>query len=111
MSIIFPQFTFVPRLVVQEMHLVITNQREIEIYVLNTQNNHLTIGIKDTGQGFPSDIIERLFTPFITTKPVGLGLGLNICRTIMTTFHGQIYLASSLQQGALIVLELNYAQE
>ena len=86
-------------------------QREIEIYVLNTQNNHLTIGIKDTGQGFPSDIIERLFTPFITTKPVGLGLGLNICRTIMTTFHGQIYLASSLQQGALIVLELNYAQE
>ncbi|MDO6704597.1 ATP-binding protein [Photobacterium sp. 1_MG-2023] len=83
-------------------------RREIEVALLTSaaDNQILQIAVSDTGCGFAPDIIEKLFTPFTTTKDVGLGLGLNICRSIMNRLGGNIYLASTLQGGAMVVLEL-----
>jgi signal transduction histidine kinase len=48
--------------------------------------------IEDTGAGIPLEVQERIFQPFFTTKPIGQGkgLGLSICRGIVTALGGQI---------------------
>jgi len=48
------------------------------------------ISVSDTGCGLPPDH-ERIFEPFYTTKKEGLGLGLQICRTIVTAHHGRLW--------------------
>lgn len=71
------------------------------------ENQRLRLAVSDSGSGFGAEIIEQLFIPFTTTKDVGLGLGLSICRSILNRLEGDIYLASNLHGGALVVLELN----
>ncbi|WP_282176340.1 ATP-binding protein [Vibrio nereis] len=87
-----------------------SNERKITIAPLYSTSTHQVIGIEDTGKGFDTDIIEKLFTPFTTTKEVGLGLGLNISQSLMEKYAGHIYLASSMEKGALVILELPYAK-
>jgi PAS domain S-box-containing protein len=48
------------------------------------------ISVSDTGPGIPDEIRERIFEPFVTTKPQGTGLGLPITKRIVTAHHGSI---------------------
>jgi two-component system phosphoglycerate transport system sensor histidine kinase PgtB len=80
--------------------------KTITISIFSEQKNRLVIGLEDSGTGFNTAIIAQLFTPFITTKEVGLGLGLNICRSLLHRMQGEIYLASTLQGGGLVIIEL-----
>ncbi|WEM42969.1 ATP-binding protein [Photobacterium sp. DA100] len=82
-------------------------QRTITLESLGCQAGRCRLAVSDSGNGFAAEIIEKLFTPFTTTKEVGLGLGLSICRSIMNRLDGDIFLASNLQGGAMVVLELN----
>ena len=56
----------------------------------------LVVGIQDTGEGIPRQVIGRIFEPFFTTKPVGqgTGLGLAICRRIVSEHAGSITVES-----------------
>jgi two-component system sensor histidine kinase DctS len=47
----------------------------------------IVISVIDHGHGIPDDVAERLFSPFFSTKSEGMGMGLNICRTVVE-FHG-----------------------
>jgi C4-dicarboxylate-specific signal transduction histidine kinase len=49
-----------------------------------------TLSVSDLGDGVPREARERLFDPFVTTKPGGLGLGLSICRSVVEAHGGQI---------------------
>ncbi|UTV28392.1 ATP-binding protein [Photobacterium atrarenae] len=82
-------------------------ERTITVCTLPNQGRQLRLAVSDSGSGFNAEIIEQLFVPFTTTKDVGLGLGLSICRSILDRLEGDIYLASNLHGGALVVLELN----
>jgi two-component system sensor kinase FixL len=46
--------------------------------------------VSDTGPGIAPDICDRLFQPFVTTKPAGMGMGLSVCRRIVETHGGAI---------------------
>jgi two-component system, LuxR family, sensor kinase FixL len=48
------------------------------------------IEVADSGPGIASELADRLFQPFATTKKNGMGLGLSICREIVEAHHGQI---------------------
>jgi PAS domain S-box-containing protein len=48
----------------------------------------LRVTVADQGPGIPPEQLEQVFAPFFTTKPDGLGLGLNICRTIVEAHGG-----------------------
>ena len=63
------------------------------------------ISVSDTGCGLPPDA-ERIFQPFYTTKKHGLGLGLPICRSIVTAHNGLLWAEDGAAGGAVFHLEL-----
>jgi C4-dicarboxylate-specific signal transduction histidine kinase len=70
------------------------------------ENESVIVEVDDTGPGVAPEIAHVLFTPFITTKPtgVGLGLGLSICSNIMNAHHGRITVGSTPHGGARFML-------
>ena len=53
------------------------------------------MAIADRGSGIPADKIEQVFEPFFTTKEHGLGLGLAICRSIVTAHGGRLWVTNN----------------
>ena len=66
----------------------------------------LVFCVKDTGCGIPSDIQEKIFTPFFTTKPSGSGLGLHTVNRIVQAHFGRIRVESQESQGTSFYIEL-----
>ena len=62
--------------------------------------------ISDTGTGFPDDIMQRAFEPYVTTKPKGTGLGLAIVKKIIDEHHGRVELANGAAGGAVVTITL-----
>lgn len=67
------------------------------------------IAVSDNGPGLAPEIERALFTPFLTTKPRGLGLGLVIAHDIAADFGGRLSAVSTPGQGATFVLTLRKA--
>ncbi|HEY7238149.1 MAG TPA: ATP-binding protein [Burkholderiales bacterium] len=69
-----------------------------------------TLSVSDLGDGVPHEAKERLFDPFVTTKPGGLGLGLSICRSVVEAHGGSIRHhhndARGAQRGAVFAFTL-----
>lgn len=51
---------------------------------------YLVVDVEDNGPGMPPDVMDRIFSPFFTTKPRGSGLGLAIVRKIVNAHDGRI---------------------
>ena len=54
--------------------------------------DHVLVSVIDTGNGIPAEIQARLFQPFVTTKPEGMGIGLSVCRTIIEAHGGSLWM-------------------
>jgi two-component system sensor histidine kinase DctS len=68
--------------------------------------NSVFVRISDQGPGISADVAQQLFTPFFTTKPEGLGLGLNICRTIVESHQGRLVFNNRPDGGAAFTVYL-----
>ena len=64
------------------------------------------IRVADRGSGIDAALAEQVFAPFFTTKAGGLGLGLNICRTIVEAHRGRLSFANRAGGGTVFTLEL-----
>jgi signal transduction histidine kinase len=69
-------------------------------------DNSVEISVRDTGNGIDEGMMKKLFTPFVTTKPGGVGLGLGICRRIAEAHHGTLIASNNSDRGANFVLTL-----
>ncbi|MCB2251852.1 HAMP domain-containing protein [Pseudomonas chlororaphis] len=65
---------------------------------------HTILRVSDTGQGIEPDMLERIFTPFVTTKASGTGLGLAKVFSIMENHDGHIECSSEIDAGATFSL-------
>ncbi|MEO6634831.1 MAG: PAS domain S-box protein [Devosia sp.] len=62
--------------------------------------------VADTGPGIAPDLRDRLFDPFVTSKPKGMGMGLSVCRRIIESHGGNVELASNSTSGATFKVTL-----
>ncbi|MFJ3371313.1 ATP-binding protein [Pseudomonas sp. NPDC086251] len=71
---------------------------------ISSDSSFTVISISDTGQGIEPDMLERIFTPFVTTKASGTGLGLAKVFSIMESHDGRIECVSEKDAGATFTL-------
>lgn len=69
-------------------------------------NEGCLIKFSDTGPGISSEMLERIFVPFFTTKPEGSGIGLSLSRQIIHQHGGRINVDSSTDAGTTFIIEL-----
>jgi len=71
-------------------------------------NNYLVATFKDSGEGIPEEIKDKIFKPFFTTKPPGegSGLGLDIIKKIVEKHKGKISFDSKINEGTIFKVKL-----
>jgi signal transduction histidine kinase len=62
----------------------------IRLYETHTDQRYVACEMTDTGPGIPDDMVEKIFSPFFTSKSDGTGLGLSIVKKIIDRYHGFI---------------------
>ena len=79
--------------------------------ILQTEktDGFVRVAVIDNGKGISPENIERVFEPFFTTKDTGLGVGLSVCKTIITSFGGRIWVERNPSGGSTISFELPVA--
>ncbi|MBI5201542.1 MAG: response regulator [Elusimicrobia bacterium] len=95
-------------LIVNAAHAMASSPvRRLEIERIEAERRML-LRFKDTGEGISEENLQRLFTPFFTTKPSGkgTGLGLSICRRIVGQHGGEIRVESRPGSGTTFTVEL-----
>jgi C4-dicarboxylate-specific signal transduction histidine kinase len=101
----------VHNLIVNAMHAledVPASERRL-LLKLGTRDGRATLAVRDSGPGIPPEALPRLFEPFFTTRPGGLGLGLSLCETLAQSMQGRLQARNVEPRGAEFVLALPLA--
>ena len=69
--------------------------------------NIVRLTVVDNGIGFPVNILDQVFEPYVTTKSKGGGLGLAIVQNIIEQHDGQIYASNVEPHGARVTIEFS----
>jgi PAS domain S-box-containing protein len=85
---------------VEAMKGVTERARELSISSRLAEPGSVLVAVEDTGTGLDPAVAERMFQPFFTTKPDGLGMGLAICRSIMEAHGGRLWISTRAPHGA-----------
>jgi signal transduction histidine kinase len=74
--------------------------RQLLICTGTDESRHVVVAVRDSGPGLSPENLNRLFTPFYTTKPQGMGMGLAICRSIVQAHGGRLWATGNDDRGA-----------
>lgn len=80
----------------------------LDIQALSKDEKWIEIRVTDNGAGIQPENIEKVFSPFFTTKPVGkgTGLGLSVCYGIIESFGGTMDVTSRVNEGTTFIITL-----
>jgi PAS domain S-box-containing protein len=81
-------------------------RKELLISTNKADQGGVLVTVRDSGPGLTPETVERLFEPFYTTKPGGLGMGLSICRSIIEAHEGQLWGTANVPRGAMFQFTL-----
>ncbi len=96
---------------IEALESVPPERRDIILRTAAGPEETVEISVIDTGPGVDQKIVDRLFSPFVTTKPAGAGLGLAISRSIVEAHKGTLrYRPQQVAGGACFMLRLPHAQ-
>ncbi len=82
-----------------------SERRELTV-ATRSVSGAVEITVADTGPGLAPEVAQRLFEPFVTSKPSGMGLGLSICREIAAAHEGELSSAPNPGGGTVFTLRL-----
>jgi two-component system sensor histidine kinase TtrS len=86
-------------------------KRVLTVRTSSAENGAVEVSISDTGRGIPAEAMGRLFEPFQTTKPDGLGLGLAISRSIIEAHGGHLTATHNPDRGMTFRFTLSASDE
>ena len=83
-------------------------QHRISVWVRPGPTGGVAIDVSDTGTGIAPELLDRVFEPFFTTRPMGMGagLGLSICHGILHSLGGELTVHSELGRGTTFTVLL-----
>jgi PAS domain S-box-containing protein len=85
--------------------------RQIGIRSFVPEPGRVQLEVSDTGVGIPAEDCDRIFEPFRTTKPNGMGIGLSVSRSIIDRHKGSLWAMASEGPGATIAFSLPAASD
>ncbi|MCP3727763.1 ATP-binding protein [Paraburkholderia sp. CNPSo 3272] len=91
---------------IQAMDSIEDRPRELSIESQCSDEAGVIVAVQDSGDGIDPGVIARIFEPFYTTKPEGMGIGLAICRSIVRAHGGQLRAMNRAGHGARFEISL-----
>ena len=85
----------------QAMSAVATERRRLRISTARVESDRVRVSVHDSGPGLSAALLDRIFAPFYSTKPDGLGMGLSICRSIVEAHDGRLWAGADEPGGAV----------
>jgi two-component system, LuxR family, sensor kinase FixL len=83
----------------------------INLSAMPSGDDGVTVRIEDSGPGVSAEVKRHLFSPFVTTKATGMGVGLSICRSIIEAHGGQLWVEDAASGGAAFCFTLQRAPD
>jgi PAS domain S-box-containing protein len=91
---------------VEAMSATIDGPRVLRVATELDDDGALTVAVTDSGPGLDPSLTGRIFEPWFTTKPDGMGMGLSICRSIVQAHGGLLWASPAPQRGSVFHLKL-----
>lgn len=85
-------------------------RRVLTVRLSKADEHQVQIQVVDRGPGISREVLQNLFTPFFTTKQNGMGMGLNICRSIVEFHRGRLWVEENPEGGTVVVISLPLMQ-
>ena len=79
-------------------------RKQLNIRVRTVANDTIEISVSDLGCGITPGSKEKLFDPFFTTKDEGMGMGLNICRSIIEFHQGRLWMQDNINPATAQII-------
>jgi C4-dicarboxylate-specific signal transduction histidine kinase len=95
---------------IQAMSDLAGEERDLHVTTELIASEGVRVAVRDSGPGFSAEKLQRLFAPFYTTKPNGMGMGLSICRSIIEDHGGRLWASRIDPQGALFQFTIPVTQ-
>jgi len=86
------------------------SDRQITIRTELAEDDFAVISVSDQGPGIAQENLEQVFEPFFTSKANGMGLGLSVCRTIISAHKGRLWVTNNSGRGATFHFTLPLSQ-
>lgn len=83
-------------------------EREEPLITLSAEvqsNNKIIVKVMDNGSGMPTELLDKIFIPFFSTRKTGSGIGLSLCKQIMLLHKGNIQVQSTEGKGSTFLLQ------
>ena len=96
---------------IEAMQSVADRPRELAVRSGRDDMRRVFLTVTDCGVGISGEEVDRLFSPFFTTKPGGMGMGLSICRSIVEAHEGRLSVSRNEGPGATFQFVLPLHQE
>ncbi len=92
---------------IEAMSEVSEGSRELLIGTSADTPGSVIVAVRDSGPGLKPESLGRLFDPFYSTKPAGMGMGLSICRSITEAHGGRLWATANSPRGAVFQFTLH----
>ena len=91
---------------VEAMNSVEKDARELSISTRQDETSDVLVAVQDSGPGIDPEHLDDVFAAFYSTKNAGIGMGLSICRSIITAHGGRLWVEANRPRGAIFQFTL-----